>query len=156
MNDNNRKIPHYINDPIINKLTAPENELYRPEIDFFKARLKTMIFCVICLVVAILVTFIYIKFGYYSARINNLYILAKAYICVIGISIICCSKYIMIWFIRVYQRYARSETRLRCCFKPSCSEYAILALKKYGAIVATIKIINRLLSCKPPGGIDYP
>ncbi|MBU5417691.1 membrane protein insertion efficiency factor YidD [Anaerobutyricum soehngenii] len=65
-------------------------------------------------------------------------------------------KYILIWFIRVYQRYAKSETRLRCCYTPSCSEYAILALKKYGLVIGSIKAFKRLLRCGPPGGIDYP
>ncbi|MGI6401706.1 MAG: membrane protein insertion efficiency factor YidD [Thermoguttaceae bacterium] len=62
----------------------------------------------------------------------------------------------MIWFIRVYQRYAKAETRLRCCYTPSCSEYAILALRKYGALIGGFKTVRRLLRCGPPGGIDYP
>ena len=62
----------------------------------------------------------------------------------------------MIWFIKIYQNRAKFETRLRCCYEPSCSEYAILAIQKYGVIKGTVKAIKRLKRCHPPGGIDYP
>ena len=65
-------------------------------------------------------------------------------------------KKILIWLIKVYQNRAKFETRLRCCYEPSCSEYAILAIEKYGAIPGAIKTIKRLKRCHPPGGVDYP
>jgi Uncharacterized conserved protein len=34
-------------------------------------------------------------------------------------------------FIEIYQRYASESSRRQCSCKPSCSEYAILAFKKY-------------------------
>lgn len=43
-------------------------------------------------------------------------------------------KPMMIGAIRLYQRYAPESVRRRCLFKPTCSEYAILAIKKYGVI----------------------
>ena len=36
-----------------------------------------------------------------------------------------------------------------CKFNPSCSEYAILALKKYGVIWGGMKAIWRVLRCNP-------
>lgn len=63
---------------------------------------------------------------------------------------------IMIWFILLYQRFAPAETRLRCVFVPSCSEYAILALKRYGVIRGIPKIISRLKRCHPPNGGSDP
>lgn len=63
---------------------------------------------------------------------------------------------ILIWLVKVYQSRARIETRLRCCFQPSCSDYAILAIKKYGAIRGSIKAFRRIKRCSPPGGVDYP
>ena len=36
--------------------------------------------------------------------------------------------------VRLYQRYAPEEIRRRCLFKPTCSEYTILAIQKYGVI----------------------
>lgn len=152
-----KKIPHYVNDPAINKLTAPENKLYRPQIHFGR------VFGVV--VLAILATMV-LSYGLMylfertewitfenSSRLQNWFsVYWKAQVFVLLMAL----RYIFIWFIRVYQRYAKSETRLRCCHTPSCSEYAILALKKYGLFIGCYKAINRLLRCGPPGGIDYP
>ncbi len=46
----------------------------------------------------------------------------------------------------------------QCKFYPSCSEYAILSLKKYGIIKGTFKTVIRLLKCSPisRGGVDFP
>lgn len=154
---NKENIPHYINDPIINKLNAPENKLYRPQIHFKRA------FC-IAFAVAIatfLVSYIIVwhlqndeifnteKYSQLKLTIT-MYWKLQLIICLLTL------RYILIWFVRIYQHYAKSETRLRCCYTPSCSEYAILALKKYGAIIGSIKAVRRLLRCGPPGGIDYP
>ncbi len=51
--------------------------------------------------------------------------------------------------IECYQHYAKEETRRRCMCIPSCSEYAILCLKKYGFFHALLKIRKRLfVTCK--------
>lgn len=64
---------------------------------------------------------------------------------------------IIIWCIRVYQRQAPEQLRLSCVFVPSCSEYAILSIEKYGVIRGCIKGMNRLARCRyPNGGEDYP
>lgn len=66
-------------------------------------------------------------------------------------------KSILIWFVRLYQRYAPDHVRLRCVFTPSCSEYMILSIEKYGVIKGIIKGIDRLHRCHlPNGGEDYP
>jgi putative membrane protein insertion efficiency factor len=43
-----------------------------------------------------------------------------------------------------------------CRFIPTCSEYAILALKKYGAGKGSFIALKRILRCHPfnPGGYD--
>ena len=67
------------------------------------------------------------------------------------------SKRILIGLVHVYQRYAPESRRRMCLFKPTCSEYAILALNKYGSIRGTIKTIDRLKRCKGDKyHIDYP
>jgi len=38
-----------------------------------------------------------------------------------------------------------------CRFKPTCSEYAISAIEKYGIIKGGIKAIWRVLKCNPWG-----
>ena len=154
---NTKKIPHYINNPQTNKLTAPENKLYRPEIHFGKAAIVTISTICLTLFVSWCITLVFIHQETYNAEQNGrqaifISIYWKVQILVLLLTL----KYIFIWLIRVYQRYAKSETRLRCCYTPSCSEYAILALKKYGLIFGSIKAVKRLLRCGPPGGIDYP
>ena len=60
------------------------------------------------------------------------------------------------WIIvALYQRHLsprlRSGTRFAiiCRFHPSCSEYARLALTKYGATLGVWKTIGRLRRCRP-------
>lgn len=154
---NTKKVLHYINNPETNKLTAPENKLYRPEIHFGKAAIVTISTICLTLFVSWCITLVFIHQETYNAEQNSrqaifISIYWKVQILVLLLTL----KYIFIWLIRVYQRYAKSETRLRCCYTPSCSEYAILALKKYGLIFGSIKAVKRLLRCGPPGGIDYP
>ncbi|TCJ98803.1 hypothetical protein EV694_1230 [Volucribacter psittacicida] len=60
-------------------------------------------------------------------------------------------------FIKLYQRLAPTKIREGCRFEPTCSNYAILALTKYGFIKGWKMAINRLKRCKyPNGGEDYP
>lgn len=152
-----KKIPHYINDPKTNKLTAPENKLYRPEIHFGKAVIITISTIFLTLLISWLITLVLIHRGIYNVEQNGqLAIFISIYWKIQLLVLLLTLKYIFIWFIRIYQRYAKPETRLRCCYTPSCSEYAILALKKYGLIFGSIKAVKRLLRCGPPGGIDYP
>ncbi len=67
------------------------------------------------------------------------------------------AKRVTIWLIMAYQRFAPARIRERCRYEPSCSQYAITALKKYGYFKGMYKAIKRLISCRPPnGGIDFP
>jgi putative membrane protein insertion efficiency factor len=45
-----------------------------------------------------------------------------------------------------------------CKYHPSCSEYAIQALRKHGLFKGSAKAGWRLLRCNPwsHGGVDYP
>ena len=44
-----------------------------------------------------------------------------------------------------------------CKFHPSCSQYAIDALKKYGLLRGAAKAAHRIMRCHPwsHGGVDY-
>lgn len=56
-------------------------------------------------------------------------------------------------------RWTISPLLGRCCrFEPSCSEYFILAVRKYGGVVGCLKGLARILRCHPwhPGGYDPP
>ncbi len=59
--------------------------------------------------------------------------------------------------IEIYQHYAPEHIRRKCVCMPTCSEYAILCLKKYNAIKAFYKIFNRMKNgCKGQYHIDNP
>ena len=66
------------------------------------------------------------------------------------------AKRAVIWMVHLYQNLASDETRLKCVFEPSCSEYMILAVKKYGVVRGVLKGINRLKRCGHEHGVDYP
>ncbi|MFI3287437.1 MAG: membrane protein insertion efficiency factor YidD [Rikenellaceae bacterium] len=54
--------------------------------------------------------------------------------------------------VRFYQLCISPYTPSACRFTPTCSQYAIDALKKYGLIKGLAKTIWRLLRCNPWGG----
>jgi len=64
---------------------------------------------------------------------------------------------IIVWLILVYQKRAPKELRLACVFEPTCSEYMLKAIDKYGVWRGVNKGIGRLFRCHPPnGGKDEP
>ncbi len=67
-------------------------------------------------------------------------------------------KQILKFIVCCYQHYAPEETRRKCTCKPSCSEYALLALNKYLWPKALWKIYHRVTyTCAQPGyHLDYP
>ena len=58
--------------------------------------------------------------------------------------------------VRGYQLLLRPVTGGHCRFEPSCSHYAIEALRTHGALVGTGLSARRILRCNPwhPGGHD--
>lgn len=66
-------------------------------------------------------------------------------------------KHVIVWYIRLYQKYAPAYQRKACLFEPSCSQYAILSVSRFGAFLGTVMMVDRLIRCKAPnGGDDYP
>ncbi len=67
-------------------------------------------------------------------------------------------KVLAIKLLRFYQRRISPLKKPCCRFYPSCSEYAALAIQKYGVCRGSIKALWRILRCNPwnPGGVDYP
>lgn len=58
--------------------------------------------------------------------------------------------------IRCYQYVLSPLLGPNCRFFPSCSDYAIQAIEKYGALKGSYFGLKRLLRCHPwnPGGFD--
>lgn len=66
-------------------------------------------------------------------------------------------KKILICLVRIYQRFAPDSIRMKCRFEPSCSQYMIQALEKYGTLKGLKMGIKRLGRCKiGNGGYDFP
>ncbi|MDI6879528.1 MAG: membrane protein insertion efficiency factor YidD [Desulfitobacteriaceae bacterium] len=65
-------------------------------------------------------------------------------------------KTLLIGLIHFYQRYISPLKRPSCRFYPSCSEYSVQALQKYGLVKGSWKALVRVLKCHPfhPGGYD--
>ncbi len=62
----------------------------------------------------------------------------------------------LIGLIRLYQRHISAHTGSVCRFTPTCSAYAIQALRRFGALGGLILTVWRLLRCNPlfRGGYD--
>lgn len=59
--------------------------------------------------------------------------------------------------IHCYQLIAPAAIRGACRFTPSCSEYALLVLRRDGLKQGLPRILRRLCRCRAPnGGIDLP
>ncbi|MGN6135360.1 MAG: membrane protein insertion efficiency factor YidD [Aureliella sp.] len=60
--------------------------------------------------------------------------------------------------VRFYQRGLSPLIGPRCRYSPSCSEYTILAIKKYGLIRGGLRGAWRIARCNPfsLGGYDPP
>ncbi len=66
-------------------------------------------------------------------------------------------KYIFIFLIRIYRRFISPLKRYpTCIYVPTCSEYAIQALEKYGFWKGGFLAVRRILRCNPfaKGGYD--
>lgn len=84
---------------------------------------------------------------------NSILIIAGSIIVVF----IFCIKKISVICVECYQHYAPEEYRRLCLCKPTCSEYALLVLRKYNFVKAIHLISIRLRkTCKNTYKIDFP
>ena len=59
--------------------------------------------------------------------------------------------------IRFYQRAISPALPARCKYHPTCSEYAVRAVRRYGVMRGVVLAGWRLLRCNPwsHGGVDF-
>ena len=65
----------------------------------------------------------------------------------------------VIMAIKFYQRYLRRLHNRECIYTPSCSNYTIMAIQKYGAIKGIYYGYLRIKRCNGAlfqGGVDMP
>jgi putative membrane protein insertion efficiency factor len=60
--------------------------------------------------------------------------------------------------IRVYQRMISPVMPARCRYYPTCSAYAVGAIRRYGVLRGLVLAAWRVLRCNPwsHGGVDHP
>jgi uncharacterized protein len=65
---------------------------------------------------------------------------------------------VLILPIRAYQLVVSPMFGRRCKYFPTCSEYAVESVRRYGAARGTVLAVWRLLRCNPwsRGGVDHP
>ncbi|MDD6882642.1 MAG: membrane protein insertion efficiency factor YidD [Eubacteriales bacterium] len=65
-------------------------------------------------------------------------------------------KRVLLAIVRFYRREISPLTPPSCRFVPTCSQYALQAIEKYGALKGGYLALRRILRCHPfhPGGYD--
>ncbi len=64
-------------------------------------------------------------------------------------------KTVFLALIRFYQRHISPAFPPRCRFRPTCSQYALEAITKYGCLKGGWLALRRLLRCHPFHKGDY-
>jgi putative component of membrane protein insertase Oxa1/YidC/SpoIIIJ protein YidD len=141
-----------------------KRELVRPNTNIMKAIKYFMVFSGIDILLSFICDYLIRYFCgekefFNSELVNNpaaLFTIIFLIITLTGILIV--SKKVIIGVVRLYQHYAPERIRRKCIFKPTCSEYMILALEKYGLIKGLYKGMYRMFfRCKGfYYSVDYP
>ena len=58
-------------------------------------------------------------------------------------------KALLLALIRFYRKHISPYTPPSCRFIPTCSQYALEAIEKYGALKGGLLALRRLLCCHP-------
>ncbi|NUF09921.1 membrane protein insertion efficiency factor YidD [Snodgrassella sp. ESL0324] len=64
-------------------------------------------------------------------------------------------RYLLLGLIRFYQYAISPLLSPRCRYNPTCSQYAVLALQKYGVMKGSWLAIKRICRCHPWGGCGH-
>lgn len=65
-------------------------------------------------------------------------------------------KNLLVLLIKFYQKFISPLKKPSCRFYPTCSQYAVESINKYGSVKGVILAVKRILKCHPfnPGGYD--
>jgi putative membrane protein insertion efficiency factor len=64
-------------------------------------------------------------------------------------------KFLLQFGLRMYQRFLSPMLPHSCRFVPTCSEYAMVAVERYGALRGSLLAVGRLLRCHPFARAGY-
>jgi len=62
---------------------------------------------------------------------------------------------IILFLLQSYKRFISPMLPLACRYQPTCSEYAMEAVERYGALRGLWMASGRVLRCHPLGGSGY-
>ena len=65
------------------------------------------------------------------------------------------SIFLPVLLINIYRNFVSPYTPPSCRYTPTCSAYALEALKKHGFFKGSLLALRRILSCHPWGGGGY-
>lgn len=144
-----------------------ERPLPRPKTDLKKAIICAVCFELCSVIITVFLRLLFGRFGVafffsegaaqWEDRHPILFTLFMYAVVVFAMAMIF-AKTAAIGLIKMYRHYSPENIRRKCMFKPTCSEYAILAIEKYGLIIGLCKAYFRLFRrCKGTiYRIDYP
>jgi uncharacterized protein len=64
-------------------------------------------------------------------------------------------NWLMRFMLRLYQRWISPALPHSCRFVPTCSEYAMDAINRHGAVGGSVMAVARLLRCHPFARAGY-
>lgn len=64
-------------------------------------------------------------------------------------------SYIGVFIIRIYQYAISPLLAPSCRYTPTCSQYGIEAIRKYGIFKGGLLTIKRIAKCNPKGGSGF-
>jgi len=123
-----------------------KRELPRPKTNIINAVCFLSLLLLVCFAVSMIMKFLFEKIPFMFVFIFVFFLLSFIFL-----------KKIIIGTVEVYQHYMPEFLRRSCLCMPTCSEYMILAVEKYGALKGLRKGMYRLMhTCKKNYKIDYP
>jgi putative membrane protein insertion efficiency factor len=64
-------------------------------------------------------------------------------------------RWLLIHFVLLYRVTLGQMLGGQCRFTPTCSQYAIDAINKFGPVIGSWKAVKRIVRCRPWGGRGY-
>jgi putative component of membrane protein insertase Oxa1/YidC/SpoIIIJ protein YidD len=124
-----------------------KRKLPKPKFPLWRLILFFVLIPCFCILIALFVNAIFKK--------NYITVITSVILLLLYVLIF--AKNMLITLVLVYQALAPKKIRERCRYEPSCSQYMLLSLKKYGFFKGLRKGLKRWKGCKPPnGGFDMP
>ena len=136
---------------IFNQQQEQKKPIERPSITFKDVALSFLPFFLVYLILGGIIFAV----CYFLSLTNAVLFILLALLTVVFLAVK--AKSMLKNSVLLYQKYAPENLRRSCLFTPSCSEYMLLALEKYGFLKGVFKGISRMLRCHHPnGGEDLP